>query len=56
MSQCFIMLETPQDNRIIPMVDIRGDTLLFPSREAAIEAARDSMMAQGYGYEVYERQ
>ena len=55
MSQYFIMINTTQPNRIIPLVDSEGDVLLMPSMGVAISVAEGNMSAQGRGYEIYER-
>jgi len=53
--QYFVMLETQDPKRIIPLVDIRGNVLLFPTVKAATEGTDASIMAQAFGYAIHER-
>lgn len=53
-SRFFVMLNT-YDGRILPLVDLENEVLLFDSREAASAAASRSTLGIAYGFTVYHK-
>lgn len=52
--QYFVMLQTQDPKRIIPLVDIRGNVLLFPTMKELETCVEQSIMATAYGYAIHE--
>lgn len=54
-NQYFIMISNQRGNSIMPMIDDEEDVLLFPTFELAEAVAKDHMMCEAFGYEIFCR-
>lgn len=55
MSRFFVMLNSPDGTKIMPLVDDEGDVTLWNSKDEAREAADGNRRACAFGFEVFER-
>jgi len=51
----FIMINNQRGNAIMPMIDEEEDVLLFPTFEVAVKYAKNNMMCEAFGYEIFCR-
>ena len=51
----FVMLNTQDDIKVMPLVDANEEICMFITVNDAIASARNNILAESFGYEIFER-